>query len=221
MALMGTGAICIWNDITPEGRAEFYDWHLNEHMPERAAIPGFLRSRRFIATAPDTTPEFFTLYETADTAVLTGEAYLARLNAPTDWTKRATQAFRNTSRALTQVFASAGPGSGGVLATLRLAVREGEEEAAMMHLKAGITTACALPRVAAAHACRTNDTASAARTTESKDRADILTAPPWVVMVEACDEAAARVGLSAAIEPAAALLAGEGVIGVYSFEYAC
>ena len=45
MALSGEGAICIWNDITDEGRDEFYAWHLAEHMPERVGIPGFLRGR--------------------------------------------------------------------------------------------------------------------------------------------------------------------------------
>lgn len=221
MALTGTGAICIWNDITPEGWAEFYDWHLNEHMPERAAIPGFQRSRRFIATSPATQPEFFTLYETETPAVLTSEAYLARLNAPTEWTRRATQAFRNTSRALTTVFAKAGPGLGGVLATLRFSVRIGHEDAAMAALHSGIATAAALPRIATAQACRTLEAASASRTAESRDRTDILAAPGWVLLVEACDQAAAEAGLAAAIAPASACLEGERATGLYRFEYAC
>src|SRR5262245_21382480 len=122
MALAGSGAVCIWNDITPQGRDEFYAWHLHEHMPERAAIPGFRRGRRYVALDAATRPEFFTRYETATTAVLTGPEYLARLNAPTPWTRTVTQAFRSTSRALTRVAASLGPGLGGTLATLRFAV---------------------------------------------------------------------------------------------------
>jgi hypothetical protein len=43
MALAGQVAIIIWNDIAPEGRDEFYDWHLHEHIPERLRVPGFLR----------------------------------------------------------------------------------------------------------------------------------------------------------------------------------
>jgi hypothetical protein len=46
MALMGHGAVAIWNDVAPEGLAEFYEWHHREHMPERVSIPGFLRGRR-------------------------------------------------------------------------------------------------------------------------------------------------------------------------------
>lgn len=221
MAMKGTGAICIWNDITPEGRAEFYDWHLNEHMPERAAVPGFLRSRRFIATSGATQPEFFTLYETADPSVLTSEAYVARLQAPTEWTKRATQAFRNTSRALTRVLESAGPGAGGILATLRFGVVSGREQAILPALGQAVSAAAALPHVAAAHACQTNEAASATRTTESRDRTDILAAPGWVFIVEACDEAAANAAMAKAIDMLAPFLAGERALGVYRFEYAC
>ena len=119
MALAGQRAIIIWNDIAPEGRDEFYDWHIHEHIPERLAVPGFRRGSRSIAISPQTKPEFVTLYEIADASVATSAAYLARLNAPTDWTKRATSHFRNTARALTKVLLSEGAGSGGVMATIR------------------------------------------------------------------------------------------------------
>lgn len=221
MALKGTGAVCIWNDITPQGREEFYDWHGNEHMPERAAIPGFLRSRRFIADGPETQPEFFTLYETADRGVLTSEAYLARLNAPTDWTRQATQAFRNTSRALVTVLASAGPGAGGVLATLRFAVRTGGEDAAIAALSTALGEASALPRCAAAHLCRTNESASATRTAESRERTDILAAPAWVLMTEACDIDAAREAIAVLMQAGQHFFSGETALGFYRCEFEC
>lgn len=221
MTLKGTGAVCIWNDITAEGRGEFYDWHLNEHMPERAAIPGFVRSRRFIAASPDTQPEFFTLYETADPAVLTGAAYLARLNAPTEWTRRATQAFRNTSRALVTVLASAGPGAGGALATLRFGVRTGGEDAAVSALARAVESAVRLPRVAGAHFCRTNTSASAERSAESRERTDILAAPDWVLMTEACDPEAALAALMQMNRAAEPFLDGPVAAGVYRAEYQC
>src|SRR5262245_17255135 len=65
MGLAGKGAVAIWHDIAPEGREAFYAWHGHEHMPERAAIPGFLRGRRYVAIAG--TPEYFNLYETTST----------------------------------------------------------------------------------------------------------------------------------------------------------
>jgi len=42
MALIGQGVVAIWNDVAPEGLAEFYEWHHREHMPERVGIPGFV-----------------------------------------------------------------------------------------------------------------------------------------------------------------------------------
>ena len=38
MSLAGKGAVAIWHDIAEEARNEFYAWHGNEHMPERAGI---------------------------------------------------------------------------------------------------------------------------------------------------------------------------------------
>jgi len=49
MSLAGQGVVAIWNGIAPEGRAEFFEWHNREHMPERVGIPGFRRGRRYIA----------------------------------------------------------------------------------------------------------------------------------------------------------------------------
>src|SRR4051812_4319050 len=109
MSLSGEGAICIWNDITDEGEAEFYAWHIEEHIPERVGIPGFIRGRRYVACDDASEPKFFTLYETATPEVHVGQDYMNRLNAPTDWTRRATQGFRNTFRALTRVKTSFGP----------------------------------------------------------------------------------------------------------------
>lgn len=81
MSLLGKAVVAIWNDILPEGRENFIEWHNREHIPERVSIPGFLRGRRYIAQQG--TPEYFTLYEAADAQVLVGQPYLDRLNNPT------------------------------------------------------------------------------------------------------------------------------------------
>src|ERR1700681_418763 len=96
--LCGQGVVAIWNGIAAEGRQDFYEWHVREHMPERNAIPGFRRGRRFRAIDDATQPEFFTLYEVDSFEVLRGEDYAARLNSPTAWTKRVTAHFHDTSR---------------------------------------------------------------------------------------------------------------------------
>ena len=220
MALAGSGAICIWNDITDEGRAEFYAWHLHEHMPERVAIPGFRRGRRYVALDAASRPEFFTLYETADPGVLTSAAYLARLNAPTPWTKKATQGFRSTSRALTRVHASLGPGAGGVLATLRFAVTAGREaDITDLIATKALPAAAARAEVCGAHLCITNRDASAEKTAESRGRPDILAAPEWVALIEGCNDQPVREAAAEFVSGIAALLDGPPALGLYRVEY--
>lgn len=222
MALAGGGAICIWNDITDEGRDEFYAWHLAEHMPERVGIPGFRRGRRYIALDAASRPEFFTLYETADTGVLTGAAYLARLNAPTPWTKKATQGFRSTSRALTGVKASLGPGSGGILGTLRFAVAEGRDaEATALLAGRTLPAASGMAQISGVHLCVTNREASAEKTAESRGRPDILAAPDWVVLVEGCNEAPVRAAMAAIVSALRPLADGDPIAGFYRLEHQC
>lgn len=127
MSLFGKGAVAIWHDIVPEGRAEFYAWHGSEHMPERVGIPGFLRGRRFIAV--DAGLEFFNLYETRDADVVRGDDYRVRLNNPTPWTLATVRHFRSVARSLCEVAWSSGVCDGGLLATLRYAVADGGEAA--------------------------------------------------------------------------------------------
>ena len=184
--LAGEGAVAIWNGITDEGRPDFYAWHLHEHMPERVGIPGFLRGRRYRAADRTTAPEFFTLYETQTFEVMLGTDYLSRLNAPTAWTKRATSHFRATSRALTRVLASFGVGPGGALLTFRFDVPSGAAEAERARLEQALLEISRLAEITGAHLLRADETASAARTNESKDRKDIEAPPSWVLLVEAC-----------------------------------
>ena len=78
--LAGEAVVAIWNDIPADTREQFYDWHINEHMPERVGIPGFRRGRRYIAIDAATRPEFFTLYELDTMQVAQGTDYANRLN---------------------------------------------------------------------------------------------------------------------------------------------
>lgn len=86
-----SGLIVIWNDIVSECRDNFLEWHSREHIPERVAIPGFLRGQRWFGESAS--PQYLTIYSTADASVLTSAAYLARLNSPTPWTQRSVADF--------------------------------------------------------------------------------------------------------------------------------
>ena len=219
MALSGEGAACIWNDISDEARDEFYAWHLGEHMPERVGIPGFRRGRRYIAVDQETSPEFFTLYETASPEVLVSQDYLARLNDPTPWTKRATAGFRNTSRALTRVHASYGPGPGGILATIRCCADADTPQALRRALTLELLPRIAArPQITGAHLCLTNAGASAAKTAESRDRTDILGAPEIVVLIEGCNPEPVRLALRECLDGSSLALSG-AVPGLYRLEH--
>ncbi|CAN5222915.1 hypothetical protein BH10PSE8_BH10PSE8_01670 [soil metagenome] len=121
MALAGKGVLAIWNGIAEEAEADFIAWHIGEHIPERVAVPGFLRGRRYVAQRG--TPKYFNFYETDSPDALVSPDYLARLNAPSDWTRRVVRHFRETSRTVCTVTASHGLGDGAYVATLRLTAR--------------------------------------------------------------------------------------------------
>ena len=220
MSLAGQAVVAIWNGIAEEGRTEFYEWHNREHMPERVGIPGFRRGRRYIACDSETAPEFFTLYEADSPEVLVGQDYLNRLNDPTAWTKRATQGFRNTSRALTRVHASYGPGSGGIIATIRFGATEGEEGRLRRALKAEVLPPLVEQRqITGAHLCVTNAAASAAKTAESRDRTDILAAPDWVILIEGCNPDPVRAAAEQCLRHQGFAAAESAIIGLYRLEY--
>ena len=80
------GALLLLFDVAAAAIDEHDDWHTHEHMPERLAIPGFLRGTRWTRRAPG--PRYCVLYEVAEPAVLDSPAYRARLEHPTPWTSR-------------------------------------------------------------------------------------------------------------------------------------
>lgn len=219
MALNGHGAVIIWNDITPEGRADFYDWHVNEHIPERVAISGFLRGRRYIAADGATTPEFLTLYETENEAVLSSTAYLARLNDPTPWTKRATAHFRHTSRCLTTLVAARGAGMGRYMATLRITHSEqGLHLCSRLAECAGEMGDRLVRNSVTGLAVGLSDMqASAIKTTESSGRTDILQPPIGALLIEGLTKQAVETAMDHACTMLAPL--DDASRGLYALEF--
>lgn len=180
MSLLGTAVVAIWNGILPEGRANFIEWHNREHIPERIAIPGFLRGRRYLAERGS--PQYFTLYEASDAAVLTGEPYLSRLNDPTPWTKRSTADFRDTLRGVCTIVRSRGCGVGGHLLTLRFDVPAERHAAAATALLASLDEVSKESGVSGTHLCIADEAASGLQTAERKGRQ--VDVPNWIALVE-------------------------------------
>ena len=181
-ALLGRAAVLIWNDVAPEGRAEFYQWHDNEHIPERMALPGFRRGRRFVSSGGS--PEWLTMYEAVDVAALVSPEYLARLNAPTPATASALRHFRNTSRAVCRVAHSVGASTGGHMLAMRLRAAAEAGDAICRYVgDHAFPGAMRQAGVVACHLYGADASASFVDTAESKTRE--FDVPAWVVLCEA------------------------------------
>ncbi|MGI9302339.1 MAG: hypothetical protein ACR2RB_06475 [Gammaproteobacteria bacterium] len=221
MALAGDGAVAIWHDITPEGRQQFYAWHGTEHMPERVAIPGFLRGRRYIAVRAEL--EFFNLYEARSPQVLTGPDYLHRLNNPTPWTTATVKHFRRVARSLCRVAATFGGGQGGLISTWRYDVAAADADS---HIDA--LTQTILPRlmddasVAGAHLLVADTEASAVDTVERAARGEKNLIPRWVLLVEGWGDQASFVEVCRSVLSddalASAGAAGAAELGLYQLQ---
>ena len=168
-ALLGPAAVLIWNDVASEGRDAFYAWHDREHMPERLALPGFLRGRRFVK--PGHSPEWLTMYEARGVDALVSPEYLARLNAPTPATTATLRYFRNTSRAVCRVVHSTGASTGGHVLAMRLSVDATRDGAMRRHLiEDAFPRALSRLGVLACHLFASDTSASHVHTAESSTR---------------------------------------------------
>jgi hypothetical protein len=188
-ALLGHAAVLIWNDVVAGAREQFYRWHDKEHMPERLALPGFRRGRRFIR--PGQSPEWLTLYEADDLGAVTSSEYLARLNAPTPATLATVRHFRNTSRAVCRLVHSVGASTGGHVLALRLRVDDARTEP-MQHYVSNdaIPRAMRLTGIVACHLFAADASASYVGTAESTARA--FDVPAWALLCESTLPDAAR-----------------------------
>ena len=219
--LAGEGFVAIWHDIVPEGLDAFYDWHHREHMPERLGIPGFRRGRRYLRESGDG-QEFFNLYEVDCFEVLVGQDYLNRLNAPTPWTRRAVQHFRDVTRGLCRVVQSQGVGQGGAIVTCRLVPDPAREAELRAHLlRAAMPALLETTGVLGVHLGVTDDGGSRIETAEKKVRSNPTDIPAWVLMVEGIS--ASRLAAATQAPLSAASLAAHGAAapplsGVYRLE---
>lgn len=216
-ALLGHAAVVIWNDIVPERREEFFRWHENEHIPERLALPGFRRGRRFVRAGHS--PEWLTIYEADSLDALTSPEYLARLNSPTPATTHTLTYFRNTSRAVCRLVHSVGSSTGGHMLAMRVGVERERSDAMCQAVRDELfPAAVAITGVLACHLLKSDESASFINTAESNTRA--FDVPSWVVLVEATSERAAnearRAIEGAALQSLGAVVRGDAA--VYALE---
>src|SRR3954470_18090787 len=167
--MLGDAAVGMWWDIPVRQRAEWEDWHSHEHMPERLAIPGFLRGTRWIAESGK--PSYFVCYEVANIKTMVSGAYVQRLNDPTPWSKRMMPHHRNMVRSLCRVRASFGHGVPQALATIRFSPSPRERASLLARLAKRVLQA--LPErkgLTAAHLLESLPMAQVPKTAEQKIR---------------------------------------------------
>ncbi len=121
-ALMGSGALALWLDVAPELDRETDGWYVDEHMPERIDIGGYLRARRFVAIEGG--PAYLTLFEAQTPAALASEGYLRLVGKLSEQSQRIRAGFSDVVRGTFKVRQSVGRGIGAVMASVRLRPRD-------------------------------------------------------------------------------------------------
>jgi hypothetical protein len=116
--LLGKGALMLWLDVAPELDSETDGWYIDEHMPERIDIGGYLRARRYVAL--EGAPAYLTLFEAQTPAALASEGYLRLVGRISAQSQRIRNGFSNVVRNTFAVRHSLGRGIGTMVASLRL-----------------------------------------------------------------------------------------------------
>lgn len=191
MALLGDAAVAMWWNVAEARLAEFHEWHSKEHLPERLGIPGFNRGSRWQREAGG---EFFVIYELATYETLVSEAYLARLNDPTPWSKTMMPLHRDMMRSQCRVIESHGRGVATYMNTVRVSPQGGRHSALEEHLRPTLAKLPESVGVTGAHLLRT-ETPRAAATMEQQIRGGDAVAD-WIVLVSGHDRSALQAACS-------------------------
>src|SRR4029453_15113665 len=121
-----TGALlAIWHDVEKPFVEDYLRWHTFEHLPERLALPGFQRARRF-EHEDGPGQQFMCILDVRDLRDFESPDYLARLNDPTEWARRLMPRYGRVHRALCTKVLQIGQGIAPVAGCIRFNVRRDE-----------------------------------------------------------------------------------------------
>lgn len=210
-------AMLLLFDVAVDAVDEHDDWHTHEHMPERLAIPGFLRGTRWKRESSG--PRYCVIYEVDDLAVLDGPAYRARLDHPTPWTARMMTHYVGMRRTLCRVALADGQGIGAACLVVTFGAAPGRSAELREHLAAEVVPGLSGRRGLAA--CRLLENAlpaSMSREQSIRGRDDSVDSALWVTGYDA----AALASLAAdELSPQRLALCGATAIGhrVFALAY--
>ena len=95
--------LVVLSDIRPELEPDFVRWYDEEHLPQRLAVPGFIRAARYeagpavysasLAMPEAPPPKHLAVYEMEGPEVLESEPYRQLIANPSEWTRRVRSTF--------------------------------------------------------------------------------------------------------------------------------
>jgi hypothetical protein len=178
----GAGFLAIWSDVESREKTNYLHWLTREHAAERVSVPGFLGVRVFRARLAEHC-RYFILYRLEQASVLSSEPYLARLNAPTEWSRRIMPILQNFIRGGGGVVAEAVHGDGAMVIPIICQQHEVARARGMLdHL-------AALDRVVAARLFEVQRSGTEIATNEKSMRTNDRSFPA-LLLVEALSDAA-------------------------------
>ncbi len=110
------GFLAVWTEVDPSATTEYLEWLTREHLHERVDLPGFRSAR--VHRCAEGRSRFFVCYETDSAQALACAEYLARLNQPSDWSRRMNPLLLGTVRGVGRA-RRMGCGFGAEIVTLR------------------------------------------------------------------------------------------------------
>jgi len=216
MPLRGRAFLSMWSGVLQGYERELDRWHTIEHMPERLGVPGFLR---YMGSASSDHP-VFVLYEAAHIETFRSPGLLARLNDPTDWSKKVQPGLVNFIRSPCQSLISLGDGIGGALLTIRASGGVGDS------VGAGHTLATAAPAIAQLYGVTAVHIGQHVADIASAENAETRLRPAasvprfgFVVLVEGIGISELEAATPNVIEIATAASSGSCEAGVYRLAY--
>ncbi|WP_332699024.1 hypothetical protein [Bosea sp. (in: a-proteobacteria)] len=112
--------LCIWHDVEADHVEEYLRWHSFQHLPERLALPGFQLARRY-ERLEGPGQRFFCVLDVRALADFETPQYQARLDTPTEWTRRLMPRYGRVHRSLCRKLWELGAGLTGLAACVRIA----------------------------------------------------------------------------------------------------
>jgi hypothetical protein len=119
------------NDVVPEQCEAYESWHGGHHVPQRLTVPGILRATRYQAVGGGS-PNYLTVYDLADIAVLDSAEYRRLAEQPDAVTQAMRPFLRNPLRLACRALVGADCPHGEVLVMLRLPHASAERAADWM-----------------------------------------------------------------------------------------